>query len=214
MQTLKSGPIAIAAVVVLAVVGSQFSPHQAVAQNPNPGSAPVHIVSPLPLPVTGSTTVSGTVAATQSGAWTVGIAGQPVLIKNLDEPGRAPYQETVFVGQACCGVGFSTTVFTFSVVPANKRLVIKDASLNLPAARGSAVSPAVLRIVGGGTPELNLPLILGGSLVYDEWITNQQVNFYVDQSQRPEILLSVDSAHAIAGLTATATLTGYYVSLP
>ena len=35
------------------------------------GSAPVTIVGPLPVPVTGTTTVAGSVAATQSGPWNV-----------------------------------------------------------------------------------------------------------------------------------------------
>jgi hypothetical protein len=49
MHTLRNKLIAIAAVGVLAVIGFLMNPRQAVAQNPDPGSAPVHIVSPLPL---------------------------------------------------------------------------------------------------------------------------------------------------------------------
>jgi hypothetical protein len=51
----------VAGAALLAVVGTFMSSRQATAQsgngaqgNPVPGSAPVNIVSPLPLPVTGS----------------------------------------------------------------------------------------------------------------------------------------------------------------
>jgi hypothetical protein len=40
-------------------------------QGQGQGSAPVTIVGPLPVPVTGTTTVAGSVAATQSGPWNV-----------------------------------------------------------------------------------------------------------------------------------------------
>ena len=64
---------------------------QAIAQDPT-RSAPVTIVSPFPLPVTGSTTVSGNVAATQSGSWNVGInntTSAPALVRNVPEPYQA-----------------------------------------------------------------------------------------------------------------------------
>jgi hypothetical protein len=45
------------------------------------GSGPIVTIDPtqLPLPVSGSATVSGTVAATQSGPWNVGITGTPIV---------------------------------------------------------------------------------------------------------------------------------------
>jgi len=47
----------------------------------------------------------------------------------------------------------------------------------------------------------------------DFWIANEAVNFYVDASQQPTVDLIVDAAHA-QFVAVTATLTGYYVSLP
>src|ERR1051326_4393671 len=57
------------------------------------------------LPISGSTTVAGTVAASQSGPWTVGITGTPnvtvtnpatapVFFRNVDDPGRTPYESS------------------------------------------------------------------------------------------------------------------------
>jgi hypothetical protein len=76
-QFIVAGTSAVLAVAVTTLLRA----HPAAAQNPSPGSAPVSIVSPIPLPVTGSTTISGTVAATQSGTWNVNV-------RNIDEPGR------------------------------------------------------------------------------------------------------------------------------
>ena len=46
-----------------------------------PGSAPVNIVGPLPLPVTGSSTVSGTVSVTNP-------ADTPLSVRDVDNPAR------------------------------------------------------------------------------------------------------------------------------
>ena len=63
-------------------VGVLINSEQGVAQNPNPGSAPVNIVSPLPLPVTG--TVSGTVQI--AGTVPVRDASETVLVFNQTKP--------------------------------------------------------------------------------------------------------------------------------
>src|SRR5215467_10429922 len=98
---------------MLAIIGTIMNSHQAAAQPPGPtGGLAVNIVNPVPVPVTGSTTVSGTVAATQSGAWNVGITGQPIAFKNVDEPGRRPYQEALQLpGATGCLTFFCTTSF-------------------------------------------------------------------------------------------------------
>src|SRR5262245_46094200 len=62
----------VAVAVVFAVVGMFMGSPQAMAQssahgNSVPGSAPVSIVSPLPLPVTGSVTVTGNVELVPGG---------------------------------------------------------------------------------------------------------------------------------------------------
>src|SRR5215831_8923830 len=85
MKRFKNHLIAAAALSVLAIIGTIMNSHQAAAQPPGPpGGLAVNIVNPVPVPVTGSTTVSGTVAATQSGSWSVGIQGTPqVQVTNL-----------------------------------------------------------------------------------------------------------------------------------
>ena len=75
MQRLKQNLLIVAAIMVLGITGLLMSSQQAVAQNPKPGSAPVNIVSPLPLPVTGSLEVGGT-----------------VNVRDVDKTVRTPFQ--------------------------------------------------------------------------------------------------------------------------
>jgi hypothetical protein len=141
MNRFKNHLIAMAVLSVLAIVGSIMNSHQAAAQGPPNGLA-VNIVNPLPVPVTGSTTVSGTIAATQSGAWNVGLtpgasvgitgtpnvnvtnpATAPVLFLNVNDPGRIAYQSVTrasCVKNTCNGV--------FPAVPSGHRLVIQHFS--------------------------------------------------------------------------------------
>jgi len=60
MQTLRNKLIAIAVLAILAVVGSLMYSLKAIAQGPPDGLA-VRIVQPLPVPTTGSASVSGNV---------------------------------------------------------------------------------------------------------------------------------------------------------
>ena len=65
------------ATLAIAVSVITVSPTLASAAPPIPPSAPVTVTntSSNPVPITGSTTVSGSVAASQSGPWNVGITG-------------------------------------------------------------------------------------------------------------------------------------------
>jgi hypothetical protein len=68
MQNLRNKLIVLAAIGIFAPIGILMNSKQAAAAASGPG---VTIDGPLPLPVAGS------VAATQGGAWNVGIAGTP-----------------------------------------------------------------------------------------------------------------------------------------
>ena len=95
------------------------------------GSAPVTIVGPFPLPV------SGSLSAQQNGTWNVNISGTPnvhvansatapLLVSNVDDVGRIPYQATA----PCADEGATNNcVATFPAVPQNHRLVLQHVSL-------------------------------------------------------------------------------------
>src|SRR5689334_21123367 len=99
---MKNHVIVAALFVALGAVGVLMNSRQAAAQGPADGLA-VRIVNPVPVPTTGSSTITGNVAVTQSGVWNVGITGQPLNIRNIDEPGRAPYQEMASSPGISCG---------------------------------------------------------------------------------------------------------------
>jgi hypothetical protein len=131
MNRFKNHLIVAAALSLLAAIGTFMNSNQAAAQGPPDGLA-VKIVNPVPVPVTGSTTVSGAVAATQSGAWNVGIlgspnvtvanpSGNPVQVRDVNEasqpvaaPGGSPFPG-----------GTNFVVLPLYTVPAGKRLVIE-----------------------------------------------------------------------------------------
>ncbi len=89
------------------------------------GSAPVHIVGPLPVPVTGTSTVSGTIAATQSGTWNFGVTNtkfNPVPVQQAIEPVYISKGLVLGVGSGSAG---PEVVYA---VPANKILALEFAS--------------------------------------------------------------------------------------
>src|SRR5713101_6940805 len=137
---------------ILALVLGVWSGRSAAAQNSPapgpPGGLAVNVVN-TPLAVTGSLGVSGTVQAQQSGIWNVGIdntASSPVLVRNLDEPARNPYQEAIFA--TCTGSQFCN--FDFSAVPAGMRLTVTNIS-------------GFVDVTNGTLPNANLTSSFGGN---------------------------------------------------
>jgi hypothetical protein len=89
----------------------------------------------MPVSVTGSTTVSGSVAASQSGVWNVGINGT-ASVKDVDQKDRHPFQQTVYFNMTG-GLNNSTN---FNKVPAGQRLVITYVSAEFGLAPGGGLS--------------------------------------------------------------------------
>lgn len=85
MEKLRQNLVIAAAFIVLGITGLFMNSTQVAAQNPNPGSAPVNIVSPLPLPVTGSLSVSG---------GSVAVSGT-VDVRDVDRTVRTPFHTTL-----------------------------------------------------------------------------------------------------------------------
>lgn len=84
-MNVKKRLLAAAMLIALAGAGVLISGSHNVAEA-GPGASQVSIAGPLPLPITGTATVSGTVAATQSGTWNVGITGQPLNVNVANSP--------------------------------------------------------------------------------------------------------------------------------
>jgi hypothetical protein len=198
-QFIVAGTSAVLAVAVTTLLRA----HPAAAQNPSPGSAPVSIVSPIPLPVTGSTTISGTVAATQSGRWNVNV-------RNIDEPGRVPYASHTEFGKTTisCFPDAACTLSGFAAVPAGKRLVIQDFS-------GQIIEPA------GCKPDT--VTINGSTFVYavfqpapafpDTYNFHESVLNFVDGGSAPTVSIN-SSCAGLNGDVQQVAIVGYLVSLP
>jgi hypothetical protein len=105
----------------LAFLGALMPSPQAEAQNPNPGSAPVNIVSPLPLPVqiTGSPSISGTVLVGNP-------VSNPVRVRDVNDGAQPVHASLSCSIPGGSIIGCTGTLYT---VPSGKRLVIEYASL-------------------------------------------------------------------------------------
>jgi hypothetical protein len=56
----------------------------------------------------------------------VAVIPRPAIVKNVDEPGRIPYQQFFSATPGTTGCGLNFCSYSFPAVPAGKRLVITD----------------------------------------------------------------------------------------
>lgn len=173
MRNLKRGLLAVAVLLVLIAIGSMMnrSSSSALAQGPPSGLA-VSVAGPLPLPISGSTSVSGTVSAQQSGVWNVGITGAPsVNVANtptiglasgasvtINNPGASPVLirdvdavSTPVQQQASRTLGPFASEDTFAIftVPSGKRLIIEYASLFCSLPAGQMIAGSIQTTASG-----------------------------------------------------------------
>lgn len=129
-------------------------------------------------------------------------AQKPVLTKNIDEPGRTPYTQTV---TPSCNIALLFCNANFNAVPPGFRLVVTHASLFYsarPASNYSLISGAASDVF------LYLPTTTpiddnGSSRTY---IVSSPVTYYVDAGRSPRV-------EVYNGLDVSATLSGYLVAL-
>ena len=126
MQTLRKHLAIAAGIGTLAVIGTIMNSHQVKAA----GAGPTVTIDPtqLPLQVTGSTSVSGTVGLAAGSAVSVNNAtSSPVPVRDMND-GIQPVQATGSCSSPAFTIGCGPlTIYT---VPPGKRLVIEYASMN------------------------------------------------------------------------------------
>jgi hypothetical protein len=162
MKKLRQCLIGTTILGVLFAIGAFMTSSRAQAEGKDSDVVSVKIVSPLPVPVTGTTTLGGTVGATQSGPWNVGITGTPSVgavqtgswnvgitgtptVRNADEPAREAFETSI---------NLNLTSPTANVtIPAGKRLVIEYVTCE-----ASAFSPT-----GQVAPSFRLTVGLSGT---------------------------------------------------
>ena len=200
--------IAVLGFGILFGVGVMMNPDRSAAQASAGPAVTVVNTSSNPAPVTGATTVSGTVAATQKGSWNVGVPGGVSIsgTPNVAVPGGVSINGTPSVNIAnslnspipvtlvsTAGQPFQRD-FTVTItnnsdsgdgnvttVPAGKRLVIEYASVYCSVVPpGNSAAAYFVTSVGGNAGVHVLPVVtVQGGLTFI--LTGQQVRWYADQ---------------------------------
>lgn len=128
---------------------------------------------------------------------------KPALVKDIDQPGRTIYQETIVLNcsTSCSG--------QFSAVPAGKRLVVTWVSAIYTLSTSGLVSYGSLarNDMSGVTVFLPPSPVPWAA---PEMIINTPTLMYVDAGS--SALLSISGVATVQ--SATATLVGYYISVP
>ncbi|SPF33125.1 exported hypothetical protein [Candidatus Sulfopaludibacter sp. SbA4] len=240
MKKLQIKIVVASVFVALALVGTLMNSRQAIAQGPLDG-VPVRIVQPVPVPVTGtvgvtgSTTVSGTVAATQSGAWNVAINGiptvnlapganvgvtgnteaNPLWIRASDNPARSPF--TLFGQVGTLGsVQFAGTIFPMGAPPSGQRYVIEHYNVTCYVAAGNTLTDVFVSLAAPVSAVTNaaddvVPHLTGSSPSLGTWIGGGNVRLYADPGQA----ISIGASASPGGLEqCSGSVSGYAVSLP
>jgi hypothetical protein len=203
MQRPRERLIAVAVVGALAITGMFMNSRQTKAD----GSAPVTIVGPLPLPVTGSTTLSGTVAATQSGLWNVGITGNtnatPLWVTDRDNPARHPF---MLSGRLLPG----NVNLNLGSAPAGQRYVIEHYTSICFVATTDTLFDVEFGIFNvafdSAVPHMIVP---GAGGVPGEWVATGNTRLYGDPNGNIFFLVN-----ATGSVDCSVSVTGYSVSLP
>jgi hypothetical protein len=202
MRTRFTGP-RVNFVRTIAALSVLLSPALAAAQGNPHVPLPVTVVSPVPLPVTGSIDIGTGGSVTVANPETA-----PVPIRNVDEQVREPFQAGA-VFTAFSGTSVSILLTT---VPANRRLVIEhvSASVNATAIGGLA---AVRMSAGGSTNVDELPCVPMGQTANNLnhfFSCSAQTKFHASAGQT--VSLGVETAGS--GGFARGFISGYLVPVP
>jgi hypothetical protein len=161
----------------------------------------------------------GLVAASLTAALTVTPSfaqTRAALVKNVDEPGRAPYQSVVdFNAGSGCGSNTSCNFVSFAAVPAGKRLVVEHLSVLTGVASGG--QPTLLafsnspgcgncsnRAVGTGWVNTDFSPGFGASF----WAIDRPVYLFYEAGETPQIKMYATVNFIFVG---NATVTGYLI---
>jgi hypothetical protein len=204
----------------LAVLGSVVSlvPQKNATAN---SGAPVNIASPLPLPVTGNVTaaVSGTVAAQQSGAWSVSVsnpASAPLPTVGTDDPGKHA------VTQSCTFIVAITGAFPGSEqgqcqMPngsADSELVVDSVSARFITIDPSAqpIDIQFLSTVGGSSCSVDIPYPQSPFPGVGAFPFGQSLRSYADPGTAIACTINVLGATLASASSGTCSIAGHVVA--
>jgi hypothetical protein len=222
MQNLRNKLIAGGAVLILAAIGSVMNSRQSTIQGAGGPTVTIDQAQ-LPLPVQGSLGVSGTVAATQAGAWNVGVTGNVnakqsgtwnvgitgiPIVQDRDSQARNFYQNVLSHGP-CTG----TCSVAFPAVPGGKRLIVQQVSAGVTFSSAGAGAPAELELRAGGGFFQILPITpaLANFGAQTQYLAHAGVLAAYDSGQNPSIDAFVPNA---SSYSVVASISGYMIDFP
>lgn len=188
--------------------------------------------TPLPVSLAGTGSITGTVAATQSGTWNVGLTGTPAVsvsnfpaiqpvsfsntsttplfVRDVDNSARTALQltcgsTTADSGSFSCNLGTAGT---------GTRIVIETVSGYLKVPAGiSPGDPHLVTTVNGNTVNHYLRGSLMGTIAgFDNWLFTEDVRLYADASTSITVRANTDATGNTG--TGTFTVSGYAVAVP
>jgi hypothetical protein len=132
------------------------------------------------------------------------------LVKNIDEPGRSPYQS---VSHGTPGTP-TFCVTEFAPIPPNKRLVVEHLSAYAVLTGGTSASAVI-------EGKFSAPNLVNGPEVFftatsvpdQRWAANQQMTVYVEPGGVPRVELSIPLFTFGPRCTAHGTLSGHLIDL-
>ncbi len=182
------------------------------------GSAPVTVMN-TPLPV------QGTVGATQSGPWNVGITGgtvnvansasSPVFARDVDNAARQPFQKNLCIPISGAFLPFCSGIPDSFVVPDGKRLVIEQVAGDCLQQSGTQVVEISLRTqVGSDLVPYAFPLQPPPTFSAPSGLYATSLNHLIRIYADPGTTVDIPRAQLIGGTEAYCVLgvSGYLVN--
>ena len=193
-------------VVILAAIaglGSLLGPQPVMAQRP---PSQVTIVSPLPLPVSGTVGISGPldVAVTNTPAVTIATSDTAPLVVRPVAP--IPYQESKFFNQGTDTCTNFVCNVTFDPVPAGHRLVVTYVSARYALSGPKNVATVRFGSTSGASILLPPPMPISDT----NWAVGSPVTFYFEAGETPNVALGGQFVTGVSN-TAHASIVGHLV---
>jgi hypothetical protein len=139
-------------------------------------------------------------------------AQKPALVKNVDEPGRNPYQQGMLFNQSTQVCTNYVCTLWFNPVPAGYRLVVTHASVRYRLADNSGEAYTTLGSDGNLASDIVLPVpsFIGNNY----YVASSPVTFYVEPGSSPTLFIMGNRVDASGSYSAQASIVGYLVAIP
>jgi hypothetical protein len=139
-------------------------------------------------------------------------AQKPALVRNVDEPGRSPYQQVLLFNQSTQVCTNYVCTLWFNPVPAGYRLVVTHVSARFRLADNGSEAYTTLGYDGNLASDIVLPA--PSFIGYNYYVVSSPVTFYVEPGSSPTLSLSGNRVDASGSYSAQASIVGYLVAIP